>query len=373
MLHVIGYLSRTGGAERFALGLATHLPPERFASWFCAPRGGEAEPVGALARAGIPFVGLGRQGKWDVHRLGGLARLIARERFDIVHTHLFGSNLWGTMAARALNVPVVIAQEHTWSYEGDPVRAWLDGRVIGRLATRFVAVSAADGERMVRIERVPAEKVVVIPSAYVPRPPARAGDLRAELGLAPGTPLVGTAAVMRPQKALEVLLDAHAQVLRTVPEAHLVLAGFGECQDALERRTRELGLQASTHFLGRRLDVDSILQAVDVAAMSSDYEGTPLFAYECMASRTPLVATAVGGLPDVVEHGKTGLLVAPRRPDLLAAALVSLLQDPDRRARMATAAAERLEQFTIDRIAGRFADLYESLAAKSATTPATSA
>jgi glycosyltransferase involved in cell wall biosynthesis len=269
-------------------------------------------------------------------------------------------------------VPVVIAQEHTWSYEGNPVRVWLDGRVIGRLVTRFVAVSAADGERMVRIERVPAEKVVVIPSGYVPRTPGPAGDLRAELGLAPGTPLIGTAAVMRPQKALEVLLEAHALVLRTVPGTHLALAGFGECRPALEAVARQLGIEATTHFLGRRVDVDSILQSLDVAAMSSDYEGAPLFVYECMANRTPLVATAVGGLPDIVEDGRTGLLVPPRRADMLAAALAGLLEDPDWRGRLADAAAQRLEQFTIERIAERFAGLYERLAAESAPARARS-
>ncbi len=366
VLQVIGHLSESGGAERFSLGLATHLSQDRFEPWMCSPRGGEPAPIAALADAGVPFVDLGRRAKWDVHRLIGLATLLRRQRFDIVHTHLFGSNLWGVIVGRACRVPVVIAHEHTWSYEGDALRAWLDGRVIGRLATRFLAVSSADAERMIRIEHVPSTKVVVIPSAYVPRSPVAGGDLRAELGLAPGTPLLGTAAVMRPQKALDVLIEAHACVLGTVPSAHLVLAGFGECRPALERRARELGLQASTHFLGRRTDVDAILGSLDVAVMSSDFEGAPLFVYECMANRTPLVATAVGGLPDIVDDGATGILVAPRRPLELAAALTALLTDRERGRRLARAAAQRLPRYTIETISARFADLYERLAAESA-------
>jgi glycosyltransferase involved in cell wall biosynthesis len=361
VLHLIN-LAGAGGAERFAIGLATHLPRDRFESWVCAPRGAEAGLIGALADAGIPLVSLGRRAKWDVHRLSGLFALLHRERFDILHSHMFGSNLWGTVAGRMSRVPVMVAHEHTWSYEGNPLRAWLDGHVIGRLATRFIAVSGADAERMIGIEKVPPAKVVVIPSAYVPHRGDADGDLRSELGLVRDTLLVGTAVVMRPQKALEVLVDAHARVVASVPNAHLVLAGDGPCRPALERRARELQLADHIHFLGLRRDIDSIIRALDVAALSSDFEGAPLLAFECMANGTPLVATAVGGLPDIVEQGHTGLLVPRRRPDELAEALISLLLDPDRRARIAVAAADRLERYTIETISARFAELYEVLA-----------
>ena len=363
VLHVVN-ISDVGGAERFALGIATNLPDDRFESWVCAPRPGKrsAGSIRALSDAGIPLVTLGRRSKWDVHRLAGLVQLMRAERFDIVHAHMFGSNLWGTLSGRACRVPVVIAQEHTWSYEGNPLRVWLDGRVIGRLATRFVAVSAADGKRMIEIERVPREKVIVIPSAYVPHARPTGGDLRAELGLEQGTPLVGTAALMRPQKALEVLIDAHAQVVASVPDAHLVLVGDGSCRTELERRVRERGLADRTHFLGLRDDVDSILSALDVAALSSDFEGTPLLVFECMANDTPLVATAVGGLPDVIEHNRTGILVPPRRPDALANAVIALLEDPERRAQLAAAAAGNLTRYTIQTITARVAELYEDLA-----------
>jgi glycosyltransferase involved in cell wall biosynthesis len=275
---------------------------------------------------------------------------------------MFGSNLWASVLGRACRVPVLIAHEHTWSYEGNRLRARLDGQLIGRLTTRFVAVSTADARRMVSIEGVPPEKVVIVPTAYVPSLAQSSGDVRRELGLDPATPLVGTATVMRPQKALDVLLAAHAEVLRAVPAAHLVLAGDGELRPALERQARSLGIEARTHFLGRRNDVDSIIRSVDVAAMSSDFEGTPLFAFECMAMNTPLVATDVGGLQDVVQDGRTGVLVAPRQPHELAQAIIALLSDPGRRSRMAAAAAERLGDYPIERAASRFAELYQSLA-----------
>jgi glycosyltransferase involved in cell wall biosynthesis len=368
VLYMIGFLSHAGGAERFVLGLASNLPRDRFEPWICAPRGAEPAVAAELAAAGIPVVTLGRRAKWDVHRWAGLPRLLSHQRFDVLHTHMFGSNLWGSLAGRACRVPVVIAQEHTWSYQGNPLRAWLDGHVIGQLATRFVAVSTADADRMVTIEGVPPAKVTVIPTAYIPRESTtQRGDLRAELGLAPETPLFGTAAVMRPQKALQVLVEAHARMRALVPGAHLVLTGDGPCQSDLERLVAELGLQDSTHFLGRRNDVDAIIQALDVGAMSSDFEGTPLFALECMMNRTPLVATAVGGLLDIVEPDRTGVLVPPREPQQLAEAIASLLLDPERRGRLTDAAADKLDRYSLDAIVARFSDLYETLVARVST------
>lgn len=365
ILFLIDQVGDNGGAERFAVGLATHLPRDRFELWMCSTRRADPAVAAALTEAGVKHLHLGRQYKWDVHRFARLVRLLRRERFDILHAHMFGSNLWGAIIGRACRVPVIVAHEQTWSYEGSPLRRWLDGRVIGRLATRFVAVSSLDAKRMVSVERVPPEKVVMIPNAYVPRARSVHDDLRRELGIDGSTPLVAVISVLRPQKALSVLLDSYSRVLKAVPDAHLVIAGDGPCRGRLEQHARELELTNTVHFLGRRTDVDAILGAADVAAMSSDYEGTPLVAYECIANRTPLVATAVGGLPDIIEDGRTGLLVAPRDPPALATALIDLLTDPVKRERFAAAAAERMDEYTMDAAAQRFATLYETLATES--------
>jgi glycosyltransferase involved in cell wall biosynthesis len=279
---------------------------------------------------------------------------------------MFGSNVWGTILGRASGVPVIVAHEHNWSYSGDPLRMWIDRRVIGRLATRFVAVSRANQERMVRVEGIPAERIVVLPTAYIPRDLGSGPDIRSALGLAPDSPLIAVAAILRVEKALDVLLDAHAQVIRRFPEAHLVIAGDGPCQDELERSASRLQIGDRVHFLGARLDVDAILRAADVGAMSSDWEGMPLFVFECMAAGTPLVATSVGGVPEVVEDGTTGLLVPARDPTALAGAIAELLSDPQLRERLAVAAAERIDEFTIESVALRFASMYETLVTQAA-------
>jgi len=361
ILFMIDYALSTGGAERLAVGLATHLPQDRFEPWMCVTRNADARASAALADAGVRQVTLGRTAKWDVHRLSTLARVLKAERFDILHTHKFGSNLWGALIGSACGIPAIVAHEHSWSYEGNPPRAWIDGNVIGRLATRFVAVSRADADRMIRKEGVSAHKVTVIPNGYIPSPASSNHDVRAELGLDANAPVIGIAAVLRPEKRIDLLLVAHARVRSVVPEAKLVIAGDGECRAALERQARDLRLDGSVHFLGARTDVDSVLRAADVGALSSDREGSPLLVFECMANQTPLVATAIGGVPDVVEDGRTGVLVPRRDPDALADGLIGLLTDPERRARMAAAAKDALRGYTIDATAGRFAALYDSL------------
>jgi glycosyltransferase involved in cell wall biosynthesis len=354
-----------GGAEVFLVGLATHLPSDRFEVFVCATRAVAPGPLAEILEAGaVPYIALGRRSRWDLLRMRRLAALLGSGRFDIVHAHKFGSNVWGTLFGRACRVPVVIAHEHTWSYKGRPLRKWIDGRIVGRLATRFIAVSDADAARMVEDEKVASEKVVVMPTGYVARPLAPDTDLRSELGLTSETPLIGTAVVFRPQKAVEVLLEAHARLLRTMPDVHLVIAGEGPTRAEIQRRARELSLDGRVHFLGHRDDVDAILRSLDVAALSSDFEGSPLFVLECMANGTPIVATAVGGIPQMVLDGETGVLVPPRDPEALAGAIEHLLVDPERRAVLAAAAANRLSEFRIDAVARRFADLYETLAAE---------
>jgi glycosyltransferase involved in cell wall biosynthesis len=361
ILFLIDSVSEYGGAERFTVGLATHLPRDRFEVWICSTRIGEPTTVAALNRAGVMHISCGRRAKWDVHRLRTLVALLRRQRFDVVHSHKFGSNVWGTIFARACHVPVVIAHEHNWSYSGNPLRIWIDRLVIARLADRFIAVSQANRERMLTIERIPADKIVVLPTAYIPHAVTTDTDIRSELGLAREVRVITTAAVLRAEKALEVLIEAHAQVARRISQTHLVICGEGPCLGDLEQRVAELGTGELVHFLGRRDDVGSILRASDVCALSSDWEGMPLFVFECMAAGAALVATNVGGVPEVVEDGSTGLLVPPRDPAALADALVSLLTDPAYRHQLASAAARRIDEFTIESVAARFASLYEEL------------
>jgi glycosyltransferase involved in cell wall biosynthesis len=158
-----------------------------------------------------------------------------------------------------------------------------------------------------------------------------------------------------------VLVAAHDRLARDHADVHLVIAGEGRCRPALERQVAGLGRGSSIHLLGARHDVGALLGAADVGALSSDWEGMPLFLLECMALGVPVAATAVGGVPELIEHDRTGLLVPPRDPAALAAAIGALLEDPARARRIAAAAATRVRDLTIEAVALRFAEFYECL------------
>jgi glycosyltransferase involved in cell wall biosynthesis len=366
VLALVDVLPRGGGAERMLVGLATHLPRDRFEVVVATTRPTQGQLLDAVLDAGLRHVALERRHKLDPVGLGRLSDLLRREAFDVVHAHKFGSNVWGTLFGRLAGVPVVIAHEHSWSYEGRPVRRIVDGQFIGRFADAFVAVSTRDRDRMMEIEGVPPEKIVVMPNAYMPRPTVDVGDVRDELALAPDVPLVGTAAGFRPVKAVHVLVEAFAILAPALPAARLVLAGGGPEEPRLRALVHDRGIAERVHFLGYRQDMTGFLRSIDVAALSSDSEGQPLLMLECMANGTPLVATDVGGIRDVLEPGRSVSLVPRRDPPALAAAIEALLRDPARRAEMACEAAERLPMYRIDRVAAEFGALYERLLERSA-------
>jgi glycosyltransferase involved in cell wall biosynthesis len=197
---------------------------------------------------------------------------------------------------------------------------------------------------------------------FIRRPGGEPRDVRAELGIAPDAPVVSAVTVLREQKAVDVLLEAFARLSERMPEARLVIAGDGHLRPVLEALAERLGLTGTAHFLGWCEDVAPVLVAADVAALSSDYEGSPLVALECAESGTPLVSTDVGNVRTLL--GEDGVVVVPRRdPAALADALEAMLRDPERRTAQAAAAAQRVPEHELETVTQQFADLYERLLA----------
>jgi len=221
------------------------------------------------------------------------------------------------------------------------------------------------------VEGIPPSKTVFIPNAFVQRDHVEpGGDVRAELGLSPSANVVATLAMLRPEKRIDVLIEAFASVSREVEDAHLIVGGSGWMQEEWEALAGRLGVGERVHWLGLREDVEAVLGAADVAALSSEREGMPLFAFECMATRTPLVATDVGGLRDVFPDGEGALLVPPGDSAALAEGIATLLRSPERRVELAEAAHARLPEFSAERSAERVAELYEQLlAARGVVSP----
>jgi glycosyltransferase involved in cell wall biosynthesis len=357
---------RAGGAEHVAARTAIHLDRARFEPTLCTTR--LIAPTGPLLDelrdAGIPVLQLRRRGRFDLASWRPLVAQLRHDRVDILHSHMFGANVWGTILGRLTRVPVVIAHEHSWTFEGQPMRRFLDRELIGRGATAYVAVSDADRKKMIEIEGVPAAKVHVLQNGIPPLRPPSGKDVRAELGIDRDVPLVGSVGELHVQKAFDVLFDTAARLRNRFPSLEVIVAGEGSDRPRLERHIRELGLERTVHLLGRREDVPDVLASLDIAVCCSDREGSPLSVMEYMASGLPIVATRVGGIPDLIDDGVHGLLVPPRDADALANALARLLDDETLSARLAANARERQErEFVLAAAVRRTEELYELLVA----------
>src|SRR5439155_8291760 len=172
--------------------------------------------------------------------------------------------------------------------------------------------------------------------------------LRELAGLAPDAEVVGTVASLAPHKNHVLLLEAAREVLAHRPRAHFVWVGEGECRRALERRRRELSLEDRVHMLGFREDALALMTQFDVFALSSYLEGLCTSLLDAQALGVPIVATAVGGVPEVVEDGVTGRLVPGRNAEALGAALISTLADAESLRSWAESARASVERFHID-------------------------
>jgi glycosyltransferase involved in cell wall biosynthesis len=371
VLTLIDHLPAGGGAEKFAAEVACRLD-ERFDSVLCVSRGprdpatatgSEAEDLQHLRDQGLRVVGLGRRSTLAVWNWRPLVSLLRRERVDVLHAHKYGSNIWGSLLGSAARTPAVIAHEHSWAFEGDRVRRFLDRNLIARLCDRVIAGSREDRRRKIEVEGLPPDIVDYIPLGIDPLPEGVA-DLRAEFGIELGAPVVGAVGGLRPEKGLLTLLEAAARLREDFPRLRVLLAGEGEQRSELAQRIEDLGLGDTVILTGHRRDIPAVLATLDVAALCSGREGSPLAVLEYMDAAKPIVASEVGGVPDLIANGEQGLLVPPGDPGALGQAVASLLRDPDHARELGSAARERRRrEFTIQNTVGRIEALYDELVA----------
>ncbi len=356
-----------GGVEEVVLSLLQRLPREEFELALAAPDTLLDDFAGNLARVPVATAAV-RAESWrrtgEVRRLGAF---IARRRPDVVNPHLFRSTAVAAPLARWHGVPAVVETYHGregWRH-GLLRGSFLPDRLVARCVDRVIAVSQAAGDFLVHGKGYPGGKIVVVPNgrdlaAYAPGRHRQA--VRKELGLDAGTPLVGVVGRLEAQKGHRYLVDAWATIVRELPDARLLVVGEGSLRTALESQVRARGVAGALIFAGFRADVPRLLDAVDVVALPSLYEGLPLTAIEAAAMARPLVATAVDGTPEVVRDGETGVLVPPADPPALARGLLAVLGDPERARRMGEAArALALERFDIRRQVESTAEVYRSV------------
>ncbi len=357
--YVIGELGK-GGAEYQLYELLRHLDRRRFAPgvFVLAPGGWWVEPIRAL---GVPVEEIPRRGPADVRRLARLRASLRRFAPHLLHAILWSGNSYGRLAALGLGIPVVIAAERVVT----PYRGWqvVVERALDRVTDGYLVNCEAIAAWQVERKRLPREKIEVIPNGIdLGRLPPFSLDRRAArsaAGLRRDRRLVAGVGRLDAQKDFPTFLRAAAMIAAEFPDVDFLVVGEGGERAALEALARRLGLGARVVFTGLRHDVPRLLAAVDVLALTSLYEGFPNVLLEAMATGAVAVATDVGGCRELVTSGETGLLVPPRAPAAVAAAVGRVLRDPALARRLATAARQRVEgAFSIDVMARRTMDAY---------------
>jgi glycosyltransferase involved in cell wall biosynthesis len=310
----------------------------------------------------------------DLAALVGIYRVLKAHRPDVVHTHTAKAGTLGRLAAALYNAAVprreralVVHTFHGHVFEGYFGRVGnllvrTIERALARISDRIVTISERQRADIVERFRVARpEQVVVVPLGLeLDRLLALGEDgpnLRGELGIGADAFVIGFVGRLVPIKAPEVLLEAFAQVAARISDTHLLVIGDGPLRESVEARAA--ASCGRIHVLGWRHDLERIYQAADVVALTSDNEGTPVALIEAMAAGRAVVATRVGGVPDLVADGETGLLVPARDPGAMADAIAGLAEDPGRRRRLGAAARDRVRRrFGAPRLVAEIAAVY---------------
>jgi len=271
----------------------------------------------------------------------------------VLHMHNETALFYGALAGLLARVPMLIYTEHDGVFPRSWPMRWMNRRLVKRL-TQATAVSDAVRQLWCRHDGIYPGAVQVVPNGV----PDVGVQTRRAKRPTPGRLRVGTVGRLSYEKGMDVLVEAFALVRRCLPDADLVVVGDGAERAALERLASERGLTGAVSFLGLRDDVPALLGGFDVFVLPSRTEGLPMAILEAMSAGLPIVATAVGGVPEVIRHGRNGLLVRPEAPNDLADAIVRVACDEDLRCRLGRAArAEFDERYDISHMV----DAYEAI------------
>lgn len=334
-----------GGAEVLLVNLIRGIDRQRFAPELCCLK--ERGPLGEELAAEIPVFENLLASKYDLRVLPRLAELFRMRKVDAVITVGAGDKMfWGRIAAYLAGVPVVASAIHSTGWP-DGIN-WLNRRLT-RITDRFIGVAEAHGRHLREVEGFPAEKVVVIPNGidtrrFVPDLASRM-EIRMELGIEPTAPVCGIVAALRPEKDHALFLQAARRVVDDCPAARFLIVGDGPQRDEIEALRRELNLESEVILTGNRADIPQLLAGMDLFALTSKNEASPVSILEAMSVGLPIVAPKVGSIPQAVDEGNSGFLVPAGDLDQTSQAIATLLQDPDLRRTMGKRGREKVQAY----------------------------
>jgi glycosyltransferase involved in cell wall biosynthesis len=357
-----------GGAEQLLVQSARHRDRARIepAVAYLLPE--KSTLAASLEREGCqPVRCLDARSSWDPRWIARLREMIRDGEFDVVHIHsplvAVGARLALPSLPRRSRPRIVVTEHNVWSSHA-PLTRLADRLTAGRSETHLAVSEAVRKSLPARIRSHTRVIRYGVDAAELRGEAGHGAEQRGLLGFSDAEVVIGTVANLRGTKGYPDLLVAAKEVTARVPEARFVAVGRGPLEDALRRQAQQLGLGTHFTFLGYRPDAVRVMSAFDVFCLPSHHEGLPIALMEALALGLPVVATNVGGVPELVTDGKEAVLVPPAQPARLAEALIALALDPARRAEMAGAARARSETLDAPRAVREIEAVYAEVVAR---------
>lgn len=352
------------GTERMVLSLLRHLPRRRYLPMLVALKG-PGDLIHAANRLGVDAQLL----RFEQNLLRGVSqwwKIIREFQPAVIHSFLFHTNLLARLTKIARRDLSVISGLRTVYTVQDYGRSYgVLERLTHPLDTFYVANSQPGMQSVIHTMRLPERKIVVIPNGleqfdYPIDRDSERNVIRSEFGFTNDHGIVGIVAQLRPPKRHDLLIQSIAKLNQRFPSVRLLIIGQGDIEPSLRELSSQLGVAGKVVFAGYRSDARRILLALDVFALPSVVEGQPVSILEAMDASLPVVATRVGGIPDIVVEGETGFLVEPGNLESFTASLERLLSSPELRLKMGQSGKQRVQKyFSAEAMAEQFQRLYE--------------
>jgi len=372
IMHIVTGLN-LGGLENLVADLVDKLNKKYINTFLCSlDRKGHPKLIQKIKKSGAELFFMNRKvlpGGVDYILPFSLSRQIKQRNISLVHTHNAAAHTYGLIAARLAGVPAVINTIHGRQFHGGEKRHQKRRRIrniiLAKFTDKFIAVSQDMKNCLIRYENVHPGKIDVIFNGVEINKKINNSNIqkiKKELGLNSSDLIIGIVARLAVVKGHRTLLKAFAYVSNTIANVKLLIIGDGPLTNELEKYALELKISKKVIFLGTRNDINDLLSLIDVFTLSSVHEGISLTLLEAMASKKPIVTTAVGGNVEVVRNNITGILVPPNNPKALADALSLLLLDKDKAKKMGESGYIRYKnEFTLDKMVYQYEHIYENL------------
>lgn len=322
---------------------------------------------------GGKVVCIDKQPGFKVSTIGRIRNAISELRPDVIHTHQIGPLFYTGFASIGAGVPLIVHTEHGKEEYATSWKTRLLGKIAGRFTKVFYCLTQDMADAVGDSGVVPADKLRVIMNGIdtaVYKQPRDTAAIRKSLGIPLAARVIGTVGRLTEIKRQDVLIDAFASLLPKHTDLHLLLVGDGPLHGQLKQQAEALKVSDRVHFAGYQSDTTAYLHAMNIFALTSRSEGMPQALLEACVAEKPVIASRVGGIPEVIHHGTTGLLVTPGKSDELAAGLDQLLSHPDRAAALAMTASQRvIKAFDIGRMAADYHWDFRELLATGAISP----